>query len=69
VDTVFKDIHQATALGRALGVPLTLANSTAELVQLARASGFGRLDSTALIRGLETMCGVEVRSARRRGGG
>jgi 2-hydroxy-3-oxopropionate reductase len=62
VDTVFKDIKQATALGRELAVPLPVANSVAELVQLVRALGFGHLDSAALIRGLETVTGVEIRS-------
>jgi 2-hydroxy-3-oxopropionate reductase len=65
LETVFKDIKQAAALGRELGVPLLVANGAAELVQLTRALGFGHLDSTALIRGLETIVGVEVRTVGR----
>jgi hypothetical protein len=30
-------------------------------MQLARATGFGHLDQTAVVRGLETIVGVEVR--------
>ncbi|MDR7481164.1 MAG: NAD(P)-dependent oxidoreductase [Armatimonadota bacterium] len=61
LDMAFKDIKQATALARELTVPLLAANGAAELMQLARAQGFGHLDSSALIRGLEAVLGIEVR--------
>ncbi len=61
LDLSYKDIKQATALARELTVPLPAANGATELMQLARALGFGHLDSTAVIRGLETILGIEVR--------
>ncbi len=61
LDMAYKDIRQATALAREMTVPLPVANGATELLQLARALGFGNLDSTAVIRGLETILGIEVR--------
>jgi 2-hydroxy-3-oxopropionate reductase len=61
LDLAYKDIRQATALARELTVPLPAANGATELMQLARATGFGHLDQTAVVRGLETIVGVEVR--------
>ncbi len=61
LDMAYKDIKQATALAREMTVPLPVANGATELMQLARAQGFGHLDSTALIRGLEAILGIEVR--------
>src|SRR3972149_9364318 len=61
LDLAYKDIRQATALARELTVPLPAANGATELMQLARATGFGQLDQTAVIRGVETILGIEVR--------
>lgn len=61
LDLAYKDIRQATALARELAVPLLAANGAVELMQMARATGHGQLDQTAIIRGLETVAGVEVR--------
>jgi 2-hydroxy-3-oxopropionate reductase len=61
LDMAYKDIRQATALARELTVPLPAANGATELMQLARAQGFGHLDSTAIIRGLEAVLGIEVK--------
>ncbi|MGH2404925.1 MAG: NAD(P)-dependent oxidoreductase [bacterium] len=61
LDMAYKDIKQATALAREMTVPLPVANGATELMQLARALGFGHQDSSALIRGLETILGIEVR--------
>jgi len=61
LDMAYKDIKQATALAREMTVPLPVANGATELMQLARAQGFGNLDSTAMIRGLEAILGIEVR--------
>jgi len=61
LDMAYKDIKQATALAREMTVPLPVANGATELMQLARAQGFGHLDSTAVIRGLEAILGIEVR--------
>jgi len=61
LDLAYKDIRQATALARELTVPLFAANGATELMQIARATGSGQLDQTAIIRGLETVVGLEVR--------
>ena len=61
LDLAYKDIRQATALARELTVPLLAANGATELMQIARATGHGQLDQTAIIRGLETVVGLEVR--------
>jgi 2-hydroxy-3-oxopropionate reductase len=61
LDMASKDIRQATAMAREMGVPLPAANGAAELLQLSRALGFGSQDATAMIRGLETILRVEVR--------
>jgi len=63
LDMAYKDIRQATALARDMTLPLPAANGATELFQLARALGFGAQDSTAVIRGLETLLNVEVRGA------
>jgi 2-hydroxy-3-oxopropionate reductase len=61
LDLAYKDIRQATQLAREMTVPLPAANGATELLQLARALGFGAQDSTAVIRGLETLLRIEVR--------
>ncbi len=61
LDLAYKDIRQATALAREMTVPLPVANGATELMQLARAFGYGSQDSTAMIRGLEAVLRVEVR--------
>lgn len=59
-----KDIHQATKLAReTTRLPLPVSNAATELFQLACALGFGDQDSTAVIRGLETVSGLAVRVA------
>jgi len=61
LDLVHKDIRQASQLGRELAVPLPTTNGAIELLEIARALGFGSEDQTAVIRGLETIRGVEVK--------
>ena len=61
LDLAYKDIRQATALAREMTVPLPAANGAVELMQLARAFGYGSQDSTAMIRGLESVLRLEVR--------
>ena len=65
LDLAYKDIRQATALAREMTVPLPVANGAVELMQLARAFGYGSQDSTAMIRGLESILRVEVRRGPR----
>ncbi len=61
LDMSYKDIRQATALARELAVPLLTSNGAVELMQLARAAGAGGQDSTALVRGLEKVLGIEIK--------
>ncbi|HYM90130.1 MAG TPA: NAD(P)-dependent oxidoreductase [bacterium] len=61
LDLAYKDIRQATQLAREMTVPLPAANGATELLQLARALGFGAQDSTAVIRGLEAILRIEVK--------
>ena len=61
LDLAYKDIRQATALAREMTVPLPVANGAVELMQIARAFGYGSQDSTAMIRGLEALLHVKVR--------
>ena len=61
LDMAYKDLRQATQLGREMTVPLPAANGAAELMQLARALGFGSQDSTAVVRGLETLLKIEIK--------
>jgi len=60
LDLLYKDVRQATALARELALPLLAANGAVELMQLARAAGYGQQDSTAMVRGLERVLGVEI---------
>lgn len=64
LDLAYKDIRQATELAREMTVPLPAANGAVELMQLARAFGYGSQDSTAMIRGLEAVLRLEVRAAK-----
>jgi len=61
LDMAYKDLRQATQLGREMTVPLPAANGAAELMQIARALGFGAQDSAAVVRGLETLLRIEIR--------
>jgi 3-hydroxyisobutyrate dehydrogenase-like beta-hydroxyacid dehydrogenase len=60
LDLAYKDLRQATQLAREMTVPLPTANGAAELMQLARALGFGSQDSSAVVRGLETLLKIEI---------
>ena len=66
LDMAYKDLRQATQLAREMTVPLPTANGAAELLQLARALGFGSQDSTAVVRGLETLLKIEITGGRER---
>lgn len=65
LDLAYKDIRQATALAREMTVPLPAANGAVELMQLARAFGYGAQDATAMIRGLESLLRLEVRPRKK----
>lgn len=62
LDIAYKDMSQAVRLGREkTKLPLGIANAATEVFQLGRALGFGDLDSTAVVKGLEHILGQEVR--------
>jgi 3-hydroxyisobutyrate dehydrogenase-like beta-hydroxyacid dehydrogenase len=61
LDLVYKDLKQAAAMAREIGVPLFATNGAVELLHLAKVSGFGEQDGSAVIRGLEKLLGLEVR--------
>jgi 3-hydroxyisobutyrate dehydrogenase-like beta-hydroxyacid dehydrogenase len=68
LDLSYKDIRQASALARELSVPLMVADGAVELMQLARAAGAGSQDSTAIVRGLEKILGLELKGEIRKDG-
>jgi 3-hydroxyisobutyrate dehydrogenase len=64
VDISFKDQELETAFAKQLGVPVLLANVSQQVYQMARAAGLGKEDGTAIVKVLERLAGVEVKSAR-----
>jgi 3-hydroxyisobutyrate dehydrogenase-like beta-hydroxyacid dehydrogenase len=59
-DISYKDQEVETALAKALGVPMLLANVTQQVYQMARAAGYGKEDGSAVVKVLEGLAGVEV---------
>jgi 3-hydroxyisobutyrate dehydrogenase-like beta-hydroxyacid dehydrogenase len=59
-DISYKDQELETALAKALGVPMLLANVTQQVYQMARAAGYGKEDGSAVVKVLERLAGVEV---------
>jgi 3-hydroxyisobutyrate dehydrogenase-like beta-hydroxyacid dehydrogenase len=60
IDISYKDQEVETALAKALGVPLLLANVTQQIYQMARAAGYGKEDGSAVVKVLERLAGVAV---------
>ena len=63
MDVYFKDQELETAFAKQLGVPVLLANITQQVYQMARAAGLNKEDGTAIVKVLERLAGVEVRSS------
>jgi 3-hydroxyisobutyrate dehydrogenase-like beta-hydroxyacid dehydrogenase len=63
-DLLVKDLRLVQGLGDELHVPLTLAAVAKQMYEAARAQGYGRDDYTAVVRPLEELTGVEVRSRK-----
>ena len=61
-DLLIKDLRLVQGLGEELHVPLTLAAVAKLMYEAARAQGYGRDDYTAVVRPLEDLTGVEVRT-------
>ncbi|WP_189362181.1 NAD(P)-dependent oxidoreductase [Thermogemmatispora tikiterensis] len=61
-DLLQKDLNLALELGAQYQTPLPLTGLTRQLYEMARAQGYGREDYTALLKVLERLAGVAVRS-------
>jgi len=57
-----KDMAYVSALGREVNVPLPMVNSLISVLDMARASGLGDENTTALVKLWERINGVEVKS-------
>lgn len=60
MDITFKDLELQTQLGKALGVPMFMATIAQQIYQMARASGLGHEDPSAVIKIYEKFMGVSV---------
>jgi 3-hydroxyisobutyrate dehydrogenase len=61
-DLLHKDLGLALDLAAENSVPLALTALTRQMYEMARAAGYGSEDYTSLLKVLEQMAGVEVRS-------
>ncbi len=62
-DLLHKDLGLALDLAAENMTPLAMTALTRQMFEMARAEGFGREDYTSLLKVLEKMAGVEVRSS------
>ena len=67
LDLAYKDLHLALELADEIGIPLPLAAQTHNLMRMARGSGYGGDDTTAMMRVYEDTLGREVRGKPREG--
>ncbi|MGE0766017.1 MAG: NAD(P)-dependent oxidoreductase [Hyphomicrobiaceae bacterium] len=69
VDISYKDQELETAFGKALGVPLFMANISQQIYQMARARGLNKEDGASVVKLYEEMAGVKLgpRSTKRPG--
>jgi 3-hydroxyisobutyrate dehydrogenase-like beta-hydroxyacid dehydrogenase len=63
-DLLYKDLGLALDLAAENTTPLAMTALTRQMFEMARAEGFGREDYTSLLKVLEKMAGVEVRSSQ-----
>ena len=63
-DLLHKDLGLALDLAAENMTPLAMTALTRQMFEMARAEGFGREDYTSLLKVLEKMAGVEVRSSQ-----
>jgi 3-hydroxyisobutyrate dehydrogenase len=61
-DLLHKDLGLALDLAAENAVPMAITALTRQMYEMARAEGYGREDYTSLMKVLEQMAGVEVRS-------
>jgi 3-hydroxyisobutyrate dehydrogenase len=62
VDISFKDQELETQFAKQLGVPVLLANVSQQVYQMARATGLNKEDGSAIVKVLERLAGVTVKS-------
>lgn len=62
LDLAYKDLHLALELADEIGIPLPLAVQTHNLMRMARGSGYGGDDTTAMMRVYEDTLKQQVRS-------
>lgn len=60
VDISYKDQEIETAFGKALGVPLFMANISQQIYQMARAQGLAKQDGASVVKLYEQMAGVKL---------
>jgi 3-hydroxyisobutyrate dehydrogenase len=63
-DLMAKDLRLVLETGDELKVPLALAAAAKQMYEAARAQGYGRNDYTAVVRPLEDLVGVTVRTEK-----
>ena len=63
-DLLHKDLGLALDLAAENETPVAMTALTRQMFEMARAEGFGREDYTSLLKVLEKMAGVEVRSSQ-----
>ena len=61
-DLLYKDLGLALDLASENSTPVTMTALTRQMYEMARAAGYGRDDYTSVLKVLENMAGVEVRS-------
>lgn len=61
-DLLVKDLRLVMELADELNVPVTMAAVSKQMYEAARAQGYGRRDYTAVVRPLEELVGVTVRT-------
>lgn len=61
-DLLQKDLGLALELGEQEHVPLALTAAASQMYEVARAQGYSRRDYTSVVRTLERIAGVEVRT-------
>jgi 3-hydroxyisobutyrate dehydrogenase-like beta-hydroxyacid dehydrogenase len=60
VDISYKDQELETAFGKALGVPLFMANISQQIYQMARSRGLSKQDGASVVKLYEEMAGVKL---------
>jgi len=60
IDISYKDQDLETSFGKALGVPMFMANVSQQVYQMGRAAGLNKQDGSALVTLYEEMAGVKL---------